>query len=79
MDFLYEDNGNSNLAKLYNMISHLDALEKAIVLLYLEDRPYEEIASMIGISKTNVGTKLSRIKEKLRKMSNQNEYNYGTR
>lgn len=47
-------------------IDKLNLLEKGIVLLYLEDKGYEEIAEIVGISVSNVGTKLSRIKEKLR-------------
>ena len=47
-------------------IDKLNLLDKGIVLLYLEDKSYEEIAQIIGISTTNVGTKLSRIKDKLR-------------
>lgn len=47
-------------------IDKLDMLDKGIVLLYLEDKTYDEIAEIIGISSTNVGTKLNRIKEKLR-------------
>ena len=35
-------------------------------MLYLESKSHEEIAEIVGISKSNVGTKLSRIKEKLR-------------
>ena len=49
----------------------LNKFEKAIILLWLEERDYEEIASIVGISKNNVAVKLNRIKEKLRKMSNQ--------
>lgn len=47
-------------------IDDLNLLEKGIVILYLEEKSYEEIAEIIGISSTNVGTKLSRIKDKLR-------------
>ncbi len=47
-------------------INELNLLEKAIVVLYLEDKSYDEIAEIVGISVSNVGTKLSRIKEKLR-------------
>lgn len=57
------------LGQLYRMINQLGHLEKSIVLLYLEDKNYEEIAEITGLSLTNVGTKLSRIKEKLRKMN----------
>ena len=58
------------LAKMYALISKLNKVEKAIILLYLEDKPYDEISAIIGISKTNVGVKLSRIREKLKVMSN---------
>ena len=48
-------------------IDGLNLLDKGIVMLYLEDKSYEEIGEIIGLSPSNVGTKLSRIKEKLRK------------
>lgn len=57
--------------ELYLLINRLNKFEKAIILLWLEERDYEEIASIVGISKNNVAVKLNRIKEKLRKMSNQ--------
>lgn len=47
-------------------IDNLNLLDKGIVLLYLNNKSYDEIAEVIGISASNVGTKLSRIKEKLR-------------
>lgn len=57
--------------ELYLLINCLNKFEKAIILLWLEERDYEEIASIVGISKNNVAVKLNRIKEKLRRMSNQ--------
>ena len=57
------------LKRLYSMINRLGQLEKPIVLLYLEDKSYEEIAEITGLTLTNVATKLSRIKDKLRKMN----------
>ena len=51
---------------LKQYIDDLNLLEKGIVILYLEEKSYEEIAEIIGISASNVGTKLSRIKEKLK-------------
>ena len=59
------------LKRLYSMINRLGQLEKSIVLLYLEDKSYEEIAEITGLTLTNVATKLSRIKDKLRKMNKQ--------
>lgn len=54
---------------MYNLIALLPSMEKALVVLYLDDYPYREIADMLGISESNVGTKLARIKDKLRKQA----------
>ena len=60
------------LKTLYEHIHQLSLLEKGIILLYLEGKSHEEIAAITGLSKTNVGTKLSRIKEKLKSQINKN-------
>ena len=57
------------LKQLYRMINRLGPLEKSIILLYLEEKSYEEIAEITGLTVTNVATKISRIKDKLRKMN----------
>ena len=57
---------DENIQQLYAHIQQLNLLEKGIVLLYLEGTNHEEIASIVGISTSNVGTKLSRIREKLK-------------
>lgn len=51
------------LNKQINMLNHL---EKALILLYLEDKSHEEISEIIGLSVTNVGTRISRIKQKIK-------------
>ena len=51
---------------LYRCIETLNNLDKGIILLYLEDKSHEEIAKIIGLSTSNVGTRLSRIRQKLR-------------
>jgi RNA polymerase sigma-70 factor (ECF subfamily) len=51
---------------LVRCIDELSALDKALVLLYLEGNAHAAIADVLGISVSNVGTKLMRIKEKLR-------------
>ena len=56
------------LRQLYQMINQLGQLDKSIILLYLEDKSYEDIAEITGLTVTNVATKLSRIKDKLKKM-----------
>lgn len=57
---------------LYEQIQTLNLLEKGIILLYLEGNSHLEIASIIGITISNVGTKISRIKEKLKSQINKN-------
>ena len=57
--------------EMYSLINKLNKLEKAVILLWLEDRDYEDIATIVGITKANVAVKINRIKEKLRKLSNQ--------
>ena len=52
---------------LYWAIEQLSPIEKAIVVLYLEDHSYQEMGDIMGISPSNIGFKLSKIKEKLRK------------
>jgi RNA polymerase sigma-70 factor (ECF subfamily) len=59
-----------NIRELYRLISQLKTLEKAIVLLYLEEKSYQEIADITGLTVSNVATKLKRTKEKLKQMSN---------
>ncbi|WP_430897008.1 MULTISPECIES: RNA polymerase sigma factor [unclassified Paraflavitalea] len=51
---------------LQQFIYELRELDKALLLLYLEDKPYREIADILGISETNVGTKLGRLKNHLK-------------
>ena len=63
-----DDETELTLKRMYGMINKLGPLEKSIILLYLEDKSYEEISEITGLTLTNVATKLSRIKDKLRKM-----------
>lgn len=62
-----------NWLLLKRAINHLNLLEKGVLVLYLEDKTYEEIAEIIGITVSNVGTKLSRIKNKLKQQIKQTE------
>lgn len=55
-----------NIRHLQKFIAGLKELDKAIVLLYLEERSYREIAEIVGISETNTATRISRIKETLK-------------
>ena len=60
--------GPDELAWLYRSIEHLSAVDKAFVLLYLEDRSYEEMADILGITQNNVRVKMHRVQEKLRSL-----------
>ena len=55
----------SHLELLASLQEKLNEIEKAIILLYLEGRSYDEIAGITGFTTTNVGTRLGRIKQKL--------------
>ena len=50
---------------LYDFIDQLDEFTKEILILYLDDHSYREIAEIVGITESNVGTKMNRIKKKL--------------
>ncbi len=52
----------TDLSILQQMIGQLKDLDKALMLLYLEEKSHKEIAQIIGISETNVATKINRIK-----------------
>lgn len=54
------------LSLLEKFIYELNDLDKALMLLYLEDKSHSEISEIMGLSVSNVGTKLGRIKEKLK-------------
>lgn len=68
-----QDSFQLMLKELYYLIGQLGQLDKSIILLYLEEKSYEEISEITGLTVTNVATKLNRIKEKLRKMKKSNE------
>jgi RNA polymerase sigma-70 factor, ECF subfamily len=61
-----DDTNEERLKALYQAIVQLNPAEKALILLYLDDLPYSEIAEIIGITENNVGVKLNRIKSKLK-------------
>lgn len=60
------DHLQERISQLYTAIADLNDLEKAITLLYLEEKSHTEIAEITGLSLSNVGTRFARIKEKLR-------------
>lgn len=57
---------DDSLQALYRCIDKLDPLNRALLLLYLDGRSQREIAEILGITETNVATKLGRLKQRLR-------------
>ena len=65
-----DDTQSKQIQMLYNRINRLDVFDRAIILLWLENMSYQDIANVVGISISNVTTRLFRIKEQLKSMSN---------
>lgn len=63
------DESREFVALLYRMISQLNPIDKAIVMMRLDEKSYDEIADVTGLSRNNVATRLHRAKEKMRTMS----------
>tara|TARA_R110000850_G_scaffold180253_2_gene305872 strand:- start:682 stop:933 length:252 start_codon:yes stop_codon:yes gene_type:complete len=64
---------------LYAQIRKLNLLDRGIIFLFLEEKAYEEIAEISGISVSNVGTRMSRIRQKLKSEMNPKSTTDGTR
>ena len=65
-----ETNRNANVRLLYDRIHQLNPFDRAIIMLWLDGMPYDEIGEIIGITTKNVSVRLIRIKEQLKKMNN---------
>lgn len=70
-DWLDNNEDNEKIDLLYECIDDLNDFNKAIIILYLDGNSYDEISMITGISKTNVGTRISRIKEQIKKIVKQ--------
>jgi RNA polymerase sigma-70 factor, ECF subfamily len=62
------DETEENLQKLQRAIRQLNEIDRAMIMMALEEIPYEEIAETIGISQNNVRVRMNRVREKLRKL-----------
>lgn len=56
------------LNQLYEAIKKLSEIDRAIITLYLEEKPYKEIAIIIGTNPNNIGVRVNRIKDRLKKL-----------
>ena len=68
-DNFFDGDNSGMIMRLYELIENLDINAKNIILLYLEGLSHQEMADILGISITNVGTKIHRIKSKLRDLN----------
>lgn len=66
----YDNTEELQLKALYTAIHKLNDIDKALIFLYLEDKPYREISETLGISSVNARVKMSRAKEKLKNILN---------
>ena len=64
----YDDTEEEQLKQLYKAIHKLNDIDKALIFLYLEDKPYKEISNTLGISEGNARVKMNRAKDKLKKI-----------
>jgi len=62
---------DDGLRALHRCIATLDPLDRALLLLYLDERPQREIADVLGLSDTNVATRIGRLKNRIRERMNQ--------
>jgi len=59
---------DESLNQLYSAIRQLSEVDRGIILLYLEEKSYQEIADIIGTNPNNIGVRIKRIKERLKKI-----------
>ncbi|MGY0799496.1 RNA polymerase sigma factor [Lysobacter sp. A286] len=62
----HEADADAGIRALYAVIDRLDPLNRALMLLYLDERSQREIAEILGISESNVATKIGRLKQRIR-------------
>lgn len=61
----------SLLKQMYDLISQLDSMDKGIIMMWLDSSSYDEISEVTGLSKSNVASRLHRIRQRLVKKSNE--------
>ena len=59
---------DENLNELYRAIRQLSEIDRGVILLYLEEKSYKEIADIMGTNTNNIGVRIKRIKERLKKI-----------
>ena len=65
---LFDDSSAEDIERyelMYNLINRLPSLDKAVLMMWLDDKPYEEIAAVVGMSRNAVAFRLKRAKDRL--------------
>jgi RNA polymerase sigma-70 factor, ECF subfamily len=76
MSDLHADDGHEeNFQKLQRAIRQLSEIERAMIMMALDEVPYDEIAETIGITQNNVRVRMNRIREKLKKLMSEQVWN----
>ncbi len=70
-----DENTDLRWEQLMQQVNQLNHLDKSLIFLYLERKSYAEISEITGLSESNVGTRMNRIKQKLRKAIKQKVWN----
>ena len=70
---------DESLNQLYDAIRQLSEVDRAVILLYLEEKSYLEISDIIGTNPNNIGVRIKRIKERLKKILTPRRDTYGTK
>ena len=65
-EIIVESPETDRLNEVMDQVKKLPKVDRSLVLLYLEDKSYKEMAEIMGLSESNIGVKLNRIKKKLR-------------
>lgn len=64
---------DESLNELYRAIRQLSEVDRAVILLHLEEKSYSEIAEIMGTNANNIGVRITRIRERLRRLLNEQE------
>ena len=69
-----DDGAQGHVGLLYSLIGRLNPFDKALITLWLDEKPYDEISAILGISKSNVATRLHRVRQRLSELANHENY-----
>lgn len=72
-----ESTARDDMLELHDLLDQQTDADRALLLLHLEGRSYREVGDILGMSETNVGTRLARIKESMRRSARETEHANG--